>query len=533
MQRTRSTNVGLSLPQGWKISRLGVLFISRFAPCLPSMTRKPFSFALLFAIAASLTQNQEVIASTEVAEACAASGEYCGSEQSGPNCCSSGNYCQPWNPSYYQCRPTLAQCGTPEVGIDYYGDDISDFAGMKLPEECCNKCSQTSGCAAFTFINYGWDGQTHCYLKSGTGSKKNVAGAISAVVSCSTSNGGYCGNSRGSTCCPTSTYCQPWNADYYQCNDVPAKCSTQLIDVDFYGNDLGVTFGEYPWDCCNKCAATPGCVGYTFVNTDPRGPACYLKTSLSGRRASVGAVSGVVDSPLVANNTPVAGSHVQTQIRSGALKSRAVNLGGWLVSENWMSWESPLWTDIPSDQAWRGEYNVMKILGKTNGTAVFEEHRKTWITEADIKEIADTGVLNTVRVPVGHWIIRDATTTPGTEGDMFASGGLKYLDTLVNDWAVKYNLAVMVSLHAHQGSQNGYEHSAPVTIGSVGWSTSQTNIDNSLKFATFLAARYKNSPAFLGLALMNEPIPPVDRTVLQNYYIQAPLVRHDRRATIC
>ncbi|KAL4092898.1 hypothetical protein PRIC1_011888 [Phytophthora ramorum] len=216
-----------------------------------------------------------------------------------------------------------------------------------------------------------------------------------------------------------------------------------------------------------------------------------------------------------------ASNHIQAKIRSGAAKSRAVNLGGWLVSEYWLSWDSSLWTGVPGNVAWTGEYNVMKYLGKTAGTAAFEKHRQTWITEADIKEIAATGVLNTVRVPVGHWIIRDATTSPGTEGAMFAPGGLKYLDTLINTWAVKYNLAVMISLHAHHGSQNGYEHSAPTTIGSVRWSTSQTNIDNSLKFATFLAARYRNSPAFLGLALMNEPAPPVDRTALQNFYIAA------------
>jgi len=486
--------------------------------------------SLLLALACSCTlQDHAALATSEAAEACAAAGEYCGNESSGPNCCPSGNYCQPWNPWYYQCRPTPAKCGTPEVGVDYYGGDIADVTSLKLPEECCNQCAATSGCAAFTFVNYGWDGKTHCYLKSSIGTKKNVAGVVSAVVtssspgSCTTASGGYCGNSKGATCCPSDTYCQPWNSDYYQCKDVPAKCSTQYTDTDFYGNDMGVTFGGYPWDCCNKCSQTVGCVGYTFVNTDSRGPACYLKSSLAGKTRSVGAVSGVVNSPLVANSTAAPSSHVQTQIRSGAVKSRAVNLGGWLVSESWMSWDSELWTDVPSDQVWRGEYNVMKTLGETKGTAAFEAHRKTWITEADIKEIADTSVLNTVRVPVGHWIIRDADTAPslGTEGAMYAPGGLKYLDSLINTWAVKYNLAVMISFHAHQGSQNGYEHSSPVTIGTIGWSTSQTNIDNSVQVATFLAARYKDSPAFLGMALMNEPLPPVDRTALQNYYIEA------------
>ncbi|GMF36201.1 unnamed protein product [Phytophthora lilii] len=473
------------------------------------MNRKTLLSRFAF-VAASLALQEH-----GVRAGCVNSGDYCGSQQGGTQCCSGGNYCQPWNPDYYQCRPVPAQCGTPLDGVDFYGDDLFSIAGMKLPEECCNKCAQTSGCAAFTFVNYGWDGQTHCYLKSGTGKKRDVAGAVSAMVTsnCPVKGGGYCGNDRGTSCCPGTTYCQPWNSGYYQCIDKPKQCSTQLTDVDFYGNDMGVSFGNYPWECCDKCAATPGCVGYTFVNTDPRGPACYLKSSVSGKRVSIGALSGVV--------TSSSSNHIQAQIRSGVVKSKAVNLGAWFVSEYWMSWDSPLYKDVPVDTAWRGEYTVMKYLGKEKGTAAFEEHRKTWITEADIKEIAATGVINTVRVPVGHWIIRDATDSPGNEADMYAPGGLKYVDRLINDWAVKYNLAVILSLHAHQGSQNGYESTSPPVNGETKWSTSQTNIDNSLKFATFLAGRYKDSPAFLGLSLMNEPKPPTERYAVLNYYAEA------------
>ncbi|KAG2967291.1 hypothetical protein PC120_g26976 [Phytophthora cactorum] len=87
-----------------------------------------------------------LLALAAAAEAWAASGAYCGNDQSGPNCCSSGNYCQPWNSNYYQCRAKPAQCGNPEVGMDYNGADIADSTGMKLPDECCNKCAGTSGC---------------------------------------------------------------------------------------------------------------------------------------------------------------------------------------------------------------------------------------------------------------------------------------------------------------------------------------------------------------------------------------------------
>ncbi|RLN66721.1 hypothetical protein BBJ28_00018024 [Nothophytophthora sp. Chile5] len=478
--------------------------------------------AVISVLSSYLLLRHGVGALTEVAaeaEACAGAGQYCGNSVIGANCCPSGEFCQPWGPWYYQCISQPAKCGVPEVGVDYWGNDLADIASLLLPEECCNRCADTLGCAAFTFVNTGWDGKTHCYLKSAVGTKTNAAGAISAVVSspkaasCSTAVGDYCGNKDGSLCCPYGSYCQPWNQWYYQCVKAPAQCSTQLTDVDFYGNDLGVTYGLQPSECCDECSKTTGCIGYTFVNTNPGSPACYLKSSIDGKQKSVGAVSGKIDLSGV--------SHIQTKIRRGEARSRAANLGAWLVSENWMSWESPAYNNVSSDIAWKGEYTVMQSLGKANGTAQFEQHRQTWITEADIKEIADTGVLNTVRVPVGHWIVRDATTSPGTEADMYAPGGLKYLDTLINNWAVKYNLAVVLSLHAHQGSQNGYEHSSPTTYGQISWSSSQTNVDNSLVFATFLAARYKDSVAFLGMNLMNEPAPPTDRTVLTNYYVEA------------
>ncbi|KAG6616472.1 Glucan 1 [Phytophthora cinnamomi] len=373
---------------------------------------------------------------------------------------------------------------------------------------------------AFTFVNASWDGKTHCYLKSAIGAKKSIPGAVSAAVtsprtsSCSTQVGGYCGNKDWSLCCPYGSYCQPWNTGYYQCIKAPRHCSTQLTDVDFYGNDLGVVYGLHPTGCCEKCTQTAGCVGYTFVSDNPGKTACYLKSSIDGKRRSVGVVSGKVDLTGV--------SHIHAKIRRGEARSRAVSLGAWLVAEYWMSWDSyTLWQDIPVDIATQGEYAAMNFLGEDKGAAAFSGHRQTWVTESDIKEIADTGVLNTVRVPVGYWIARDAVNLPGDEGANFAPGGLKFLDVLINDWALKHNLAVIVSLHAHQGSQNGYAHSAPVTLGAIDWSTSHTNVNNSLAFATFIADRYKDSPAFLGMNLMNEPAPPTDRKVLIHYYIDA------------
>jgi glucan 1,3-beta-glucosidase len=40
--------------------------------------------------------------------------------------------------------------------------------------------------------------------------------------------------------------------------------------------------------------------------------------------------------------------HVQHAIRAGLVPVRGVNLGGWLVVENWINSKDPLWDGVPS-----------------------------------------------------------------------------------------------------------------------------------------------------------------------------------------
>ncbi|KAH7488269.1 Glucan 1,3-beta-glucosidase [Phytophthora ramorum] len=230
---------------------------------------------------------------------CAAEGDNCGSDHDGAHCCESGSYCQPWNPWYYQCRASPEQCGVQEVNVDYFGEDISKVFGI-LPEACCAKCAKTPGCAAYTYINYNYDDRSVCYLKSGTGTKQESEGAVSAIVKnplsgCPTAAGGQCGDANGATCCPSGTYCQPWNIWYYQCISTPARCSRQYTNVDFVGNDLSVVYGLQPDACCAKCSQTTGCKAYTFINDNPGRTACYLKSSTAGKATKTGAVSGIVN----------------------------------------------------------------------------------------------------------------------------------------------------------------------------------------------------------------------------------------------
>jgi hypothetical protein len=229
-----------------------------------------------------------------------ASGGQCGSDADGAKCCPSGEYCQPWNPFYYQCRPAPVKCGLQEIGVDYAGDDLQTVYGL-LPWECCDKCADTAGCKAYTFVNHNADGRTACYLKKGTGRKQTKVGAVSSTVlnpkpACTTPEYGACGSAAsGTTCCPSGFYCQAWNPTYYQCMPAPAQCSQQFTNVDFAGNDLETVYGVKPDECCAKCAATKNCRAYTFVNANPGRPACYLKSSAAGKTTLSGAVSGILN----------------------------------------------------------------------------------------------------------------------------------------------------------------------------------------------------------------------------------------------
>lgn len=214
--------------------------------------------------------------------------------------------------------------------------------------------------------------------------------------------------------------------------------------------------------------------------------------------------------------------HVQFAIRAGREKCHGVNLGGWLVVEHWMTKNAELWWGLSSDDADRGEYTAMNRTRPELGAQRAKAHRDAFITERDIEAIARVG-LNTVRVPVGYWIVGFDRHDAANKGEwrVFAPHALDYLDRLVREWAVKHNVAVLVSMHAAKGSQNGADHSAPTVKGSSFWGEYPENVATTLDAVQFLARRYAADPAFLGLGLLNEPAGSTTTDVLYRYYEDA------------
>ncbi|KAF4315362.1 hypothetical protein G195_011071 [Phytophthora kernoviae 00238/432] len=73
-------------------------------------------------------------------------------------------------------------------------------------------------------------------------------------------------------------------------------------NLGFWGSTQLAELKKLQW-CITHCSSqrqeqmsptsSKGCNAYTFVNLDPAGPTCYMKTSAAGRVATIGALSGV------------------------------------------------------------------------------------------------------------------------------------------------------------------------------------------------------------------------------------------------
>jgi hypothetical protein len=126
-------------------------------------------------------------------------------------------------------------------------------------------------------------------------------------------------------------------------------------------------------------------------------------------------------------------------------KIRGVNLGSHFIIEPWMA--STEWSSMGCKDA-KSEFDCVMQLGQDAADKVFAKHWDTWITEEDLDKMKEYGI-NTVRVPVGYWIIEDLVYQ---DSEHFPRGGLKYLDRLAG-WAAQRNLYVILDLHGAPGAQ--------------------------------------------------------------------------------
>jgi hypothetical protein len=84
---------------------------------------------------------------------------------------------------------------------------------------------------------------------------------------------------------------------------------------------------------------------------------------------------------------------------------RGVNLGGWMVLEPWIT-PSLFYQFLGGNETAvaMDHYSFCAVLGPEEGNKQLKRHWETWVTEDIIRTLAQSGAVNSLRVPVGDFM---------------------------------------------------------------------------------------------------------------------------------
>ena len=86
---------------------------------------------------------------------------------------------------------------------------------------------------------------------------------------------------------------------------------------------------------------------------------------------------------------------------------RGANLGGWMVLEPWIT-PSLFYQFLGGGEGTTAfdTYTFCEVLGAKVANQQLRQHWKTWVTEDIIKEMAVSGTVNSLRLPVGDYMFQ-------------------------------------------------------------------------------------------------------------------------------
>ncbi len=176
---------------------------------------------------------------------------------------------------------------------------------------------------------------------------------------------------------------------------------------------------------------------------------------------------------------------------------RGVNIGNWLLPEGYM-WQ---FSSSSVDRPRRIEKLIIDLIGEVKAKEFWKKYRDNYITEKDIELIAKSG-FNTIRLPINYRLFIEENSLKLKEE------GFLYIDRLLN-WCKKYNLFLVIDLHAAPGGQTGAniddsENDKPELF------FNEIYENMTIFLWREVARRYRNERNILAYDLLNEPLPAKD-----------------------
>ncbi len=183
-------------------------------------------------------------------------------------------------------------------------------------------------------------------------------------------------------------------------------------------------------------------------------------------------------------------------------------LGNWLLNEGYM-WKS--FGNMRFDRPRRIEAVIEELTGKDYKEAFYKTFHETYVTEADIMDMAELGY-NSVRIPINWRLFMEEG-----QGINFKDQGFRLLDNCI-DWCEKHRLYAFIDLHGAPGGQTGANiddciDDVPRLF------MDQHHWDQGIALWKEIAYRYKDRYIVGGYDLLNEPIRPAYGTMKDYDYM--------------
>jgi endoglucanase len=190
--------------------------------------------------------------------------------------------------------------------------------------------------------------------------------------------------------------------------------------------------------------------------------------------------------------------------RGEVVQLRGVNLGGWLLLEEWM---------CPMDSSGlKDDLSARKTLidrfGEPMADDLLSAYEDAWISEQDLDNIASMG-MNVIRVPFWYPNLQK-------EDGTWRKNAFDRLDWLVSK-AWDRGIYTIPDLHGAPGGQSKAQTTGAIRPQAELW-TSDTNRRRTIDIWQHVAKHYKGNPAVAGYDLLNEPTGAPDRASLWEFY---------------
>mmetsp|Transcript_15951 Transcript_15951/g.26731 ORF Transcript_15951/g.26731 Transcript_15951/m.26731 type:complete len:440 (-) Transcript_15951:290-1609(-) len=215
---------------------------------------------------------------------------------------------------------------------------------------------------------------------------------------------------------------------------------------------------------------------------------------------------------------------------------KGVNVGGWLLIEEWMFSNGMFdkvaeWSNEPQGvilppalpngfgEYWYSEgdliYKLYKKFGEARTIDILTQHRETYITNNDFKEMAARGI-SQVRLPVGWWAFANESTQTSSKLITDPAHSDKMFVTITQDFLRKVlgeihdaGLKALIDIHAFpggsaSGSYSGIFPSEPMFFSDAALQEQGFDVLNSM-FDFYAGLDSKLQASVIGMTLMNEP----------------------------